>query len=268
MSCRHHEPFDKITRAATPEAFNYISPVTGRSASVIVDDASYYIVFDDDNKEATVNISNLLLPGSDRPLTLTFENVTMNYTRNNHEVERQIVEEQLTSSDPVNTGTVITDVEIVYTQANSLAPDRPDGIYARYVIDGYQVVSYPYCVYAEGTTRIDDLSDNSVSYDYNTVYRIKLDPNSMTAFVAIDEMHINNVPSSVTIDQLPLKIIDGGYEIDASDKNFNIGKGVSLCGFNAIAQLRGELKMEFDLMFNSEIRYHVAAFLSPDLDVR
>lgn len=266
--CRSSEPFDKITRAATPEAFNHVMPKSARGVATVYDDAGYYIVFDDDNKVASLTISNLRVPGSSTPRTLTFVDVPMDYTRNNHRIERMISQEQLVSHDPVNSGTIISDVTIVYVQSNSLDPNPSDGIYARFTIDdAYVVTAYPYGIFADGTTRIDDLGSMTTAYDYTATYRLTFDPATMTATMTIDDIEIGGTAGKIVFSGLKLTLTNDGYELAFTDTSaMKSDLAISeLTAFKATADLRTELDIDLSLRMSDGGSYRIAAFLSPDM---
>lgn len=265
--CRGSEPFDKITRAATPEAFNYVSPLMGRSTSTVYNDAGYYIVFDDDNKVASLTISNLRVPGYDTPRTLTFVNVPMDYTSNNHRIERMISAESLTSHDPVNEGTVIKDVTIIYIQSNSLDPNPADGIYARFIVDdAYLVTAYPYEIFADGTTRVDNLTMSETSYDYTTIYHMTLDPTSMTADMSVKNLSLNNSRVDFELHNLQLSLIDDGYTVAfGPSTTVDSDSGLVIEDFEAQADLLKELNVKFVVKLPNNDSYWISAFLNPGL---
>ena len=267
--CRSSEPFDKITRAATPEAFNYVAPLSSRAASTVYNDAGYYIVFDDENKVASVTISNLRVPGYDQPRTLTFVDVPMDYTSNNHMVERMIKAESLVSHDPINGGTEITDVTIVYIQSNSLDPNPTDGIYARFVIDGaYLVTAYPYDVFGEGTTRIDDLENLTTAYDYNTTYHLTLDPSTMTADMEVANLSVGGWKGNVTVKGLKLTLVDDGYEVEfGPSTSVDAEIPLEIDRFSGVADLRKRLDIDFDLRAQGVGEFRIASFLTPVLSL-
>lgn len=270
MGCRSAEPFDQITRAANPEAFNYVTSAVGRAGSQVYSDAGYYIVFDDENKLASITISNIRVPGDDTPRTLTFTDVPMDYSLNRHQVERVIEADRLISKDPVNLGMEITDVTIVYIQSNSLDPNETDGIYARYTIDGlYTVTAYPYKIFAEGTTRVDDLQSKSTSYDYKTAYSIDLNPDNMTASLTISGLVLGAQISDVTISGLQFAITDNGYRLEmipstSVNSTDATCRDLTIDNLTVDAQLRGELRLDMRVVANG-FDYQVAAFTSSNL---
>lgn len=265
--CRGSEPFDKITRAGSPEAFNYVVQPMARTSGQVYDDAGYYIVFDDENKVATVTIANLRVPGNETPRTLTFKDVPMDYTRNNHQVERMIVADRLVSQDPVNRGTAITDVTIVYTQSNDLDANHTDGIYARFTVDdAYVVTAYPYAIFADGTTRVDDLSDMTTLYDYTATYDLHLDPTTMTARMTVKDIEIGGTATDIEFSGLGLDLTDNGYRISFDEKSkIDSDMEISVIEFNAEAGLRTELDLDFIVELANGGKYRVTAFLTPDL---
>lgn len=262
--CRSSEPFDNIVKADNTLAFNVVSVTGSRSGVAIYDDASYYAVFDDDNLTASITVRNLRVRESDAPRTLTFSDVPMRFSRNSHEVERVIEAENLVSTDPVSRGTTITDVTIVYTESNDLDPNGTGGIYARFTVDGqYIVTAYPYDIFADGTTRIDNLLSGEQAIDYNPTYELHLDPSDMTATLYIENLKIGNQIHSFSIRPLALKLTDDGYALELMPESASIGEPV-IQSFTADACLRAELKITMLLTVGDQ-NYRVASFLTPDL---
>ncbi|MBD5351021.1 MAG: hypothetical protein HDR89_09090 [Bacteroides sp.] len=277
-SCRSSEPFDNITRAATPQAFNYVTAAGGaRVASSVCDDVSYYIVFDDENRTANITISNLRTPANDQPMTLTFMDCDMSYTSNNHSKERIVKADVLVSNAPAGSGegVAITDATFIYTESNDLDPNGIDGIYARFTIDGtYTVTAYPYHVFADGTTRIDNLTSGTTAIDYDPVYTLDLDPDAMTATLKVYglDLGIGEDIGAMTISRLKLTLTDGGYGL-ASDASTVMTlsqysgdphQQITLESLTATAELRDELRITMHLTAG-DTSFTIAAFLGSNL---
>lgn len=264
--CRGSEPFDNIVRAETTHAFNYVTSTSQRGGAAIYDDVRYYIVFDDDKRTANLTISNLRFPGEDTPLTLTFSDETMTYTSNNHEKQRIIKADALTSTDPVTDGTVITDVTIIYTESNALDPNGTEGIYARYTVDGrFVVTAYPYYIFADGTTVIDNLSEGGQMIDYDVTYRLSLNPDDMTAKMKICGLKFGNACADIVLSPLRLDLSDNTYVLSfTSATQCSSDVGIDVSSFSSSANLLDELKIDFDVLADDK-SYHVGAFLTPDL---
>lgn len=264
IGCRSSEPLDNIVRADNSHAFNVVSMTGARSGIEVFDDASYYAVFDDDNLTAEITVRNLRVRESDTPLTLTFSDVPMRFSRNSHEIERVVEVDNLVSTDPVSRGTTITDVTIVYTESNDLNPNGTGGIYARFVVDGqYVVTAYPYNIFADGTTRIDNVSSGHQYIDYKPTYELHLDPKNMTATLNVENLKLDNESYSFSISRLALRLTDDGYTLTLQPGTTCDGVP-SVKSFTATADLRTELKIDMTLVAGGK-SYDVASFLTPDL---
>lgn len=265
--CRNSDPFENIVTADMPRAFNYVTSVDARSGSgSVFDDVTYSIVFDDTRRTANLTISNLRVSEDATPLTLTFSDVEMTYTSDNHEKERMIKADVLISDDPVNSGTAITDVEIVYTKSNDLDPNGTSGIYASYVVDGrYQVMAYPYSILADGTTRVDVVGGEAEQIDYAPVYRLSIRPSQGRADLTVDGLSIGGCRMSLSFHGLVFALTDDGYTLDMGDSvSCNGDVAVDLLSFSATARLRDELRIEMVVCVD-DVSYRVSGFLTPNL---
>lgn len=265
MGCRSPEPLDNIVRAEASRSFNYVSLIGQKLSSVICDDVGYYIVFDDDKRKANITITNLHFPDMDEAMTLTFTDVDMTYTGNRHEKQRIIRAEVLVSSDPVTEGVAITDVIIVYTHANTLDPNGNDGIYARYTVDGrYTVTAYPYYIFADGTTVVDNLSDRTQLIDYWPTYKIWLSPGNMTAKLFVYGLNLGGTLVDLSYGPLRLTIDDSGYSLTELPSTRLVG-AEKMESFTLSARLLDKLKVDFVVTDESAILYRVSGFLTPNL---
>ncbi len=272
--CRGSEPFDNITRAATPRAFNYVTASNGaRIGSSIYDDVSYYIVFDDENRTANITISNLQTPDSSEPMTLTFKDCEMTYTSNNHSKQRIVKADVLVSNSPIGAGTAITDATFIYTESNALDPNGIDGIYAKFTVDGfYTITAYPYHIFADGTTRIDNLTDATTAIDYSPVYTLDIDPDAMTAQLRIYGLELGDSKGNITVSNLKFALTDGGYMFEAgsgsvmtvSGYSQEASKAITLESLTATAGLLDELRISMRLN-DGTTSFEVDAFLSSNL---
>lgn len=263
--CRSPEPLDNIVRAELPNSFNFVSSIGQRSASVICDDVGYYIVFDDDKRKANVTITNLHLPDMEEPMILTFTDVDMTYTDNRHEKQRIMREDVLVSSDPVTEGVAITDVIIIYTHANALDTNGNDGIYAKYTVDGrYAVTAYPYCIFADGTTIVENLSDETQIVDYRPTYKISLSPDDMTAWLFVEGLKLGGTSVNLSYGPLRLSIDDSGYSLSELPSTV-LAVAEKIESFALSARLLDELKVDFVVVDESAALYRVSGFLTPNL---
>lgn len=265
--CRSNEPFDNIVTAVNPDAFNYVTSTGGRANPAVFGDAGYYIVFDDDQRIANLTISNLRVSDSDEPMTLSFSRVPMTYSSDSHEKERVIMAETLVPDNPDGPSVTLSDVLIVYSHTNSLDPNRTDGIYARFTVNGrYTVTAYPYRMLADGTTRIDCLTDGKQQIEYEPVYGLRLDPATLTASLVVKSLDLAGVERRIVIRDLTLGFVDNGYTLSMSGATVCAAdKGaVKLVSVSGTAELRTELKIDMVLSVDGA-DYRVAAFLSPNL---
>ena len=264
--CRGSEPLDNIVRASNPKAFNYVVPISQRGVSDIQENVGYYIVFDDEAMKANITIANLLLPGESQPMTMTFTDVDMGDSFNNHVGQRVVRSDVLISSDPVTSGFTITDVTFVYSTTNSLDPNDLNGIYARYTVNGqYVVTAYPYNIIADGTTRIDNLTEGGEFIDYTPCYRIVFDPERMLADVYTSGLTVGGEVCDFSIRGVRLNLTEDGYTLVSCEKTI-VGSetGVDVVDFSAEADLLDELRLRFTLK-NDSGEFDVAAFLLPSL---
>lgn len=263
--CRSPEPLDNIVRAESPDSFNFVSSIGQRSSSVICGDVGYYIVFDDDKRKANVTITNLHFPDMEEPMIMTFADVDMTYTDNRHEKQRVICADALVSSDPVTEGVAITDVIIIYTQVNDLDPNGNDGIYAKYTVDGrYTVTAYPYCIFADGTTIVENLTDETRIVDYRPTYKILLSPDDMTAGLFVENLKLGGTLADLSYGPLRLSIDDSGYSLTKLPSTVLAG-AEKIESFALSACLLDELKVDFVVVDESADLYRVSGFLTPNL---
>lgn len=266
-SCSSPEPLDNVVVTQNPETFNYVTQLQRGSASdaEIFEQSGYYIVFDDDARCANLTISNLVIEPSGSPLTLSFERVPIDYTSDRHNLQRIIRADALTSNDPVNAGTQITDVTFIHSQANDLDPYGYSGLFAAYTIYGrYRVVSFPYHIFMNGTTRIDNLTDSLTHIDYDPVYRLTLNPTRSTATLTIEHLSIpGDGAGELTVPSMQLSLHQNGFTA-TSARSLDVafaGSRATLSDVEISAQELNQVKITFTLR-NSGSTYSVAAFLT------
>lgn len=263
-SCGNDEPFKHVIEAAEPKAFNQvISDIRGQSG--IYDDAAYYITFDDDRRTASITIANLRVDETMTPLTLTFDKVPMTFTPNRNERQMIIQQPLLVSNDPTGANTEITDVTIVYSRGNILDSYGAEGIYARFTIAGrYTITAYPYRVFAEGTTRLIDLADDSEKFVYQPVYTIILDPHRSLATLTVHKLP--NLPENeeIVVEDLSLTLQDNGYVLSmTSSTQVHAPHSVSVSACSANAEFLKDLSLEMNITIGN-ISYRLSGFLTTD----
>lgn len=261
--CTSPEPLDNVMVGEYPEAFNYVTSLhRSGSQPEVYDGAGYYIVFDDDARTANITISNLVVAPGQMPLTLSFEGAEMTYTSNNHNTQRMVKADVLVSNDPVNSGMCINDVTIIHSQANELDPYGYSGLFATYSVGNqYQVVSYPYNIFANGTTRIDG-PDSATKIDYAPIYRICLKPNSGIAVLTIEGLVIGDtLMPDIIVDGLRLQLDNEGISLSGDGARSCDAPGLDICNLTATTEDLNQLRIRFTLV-TEKGEYEVAAFLT------
>ena len=270
-ACGSSEPFKHVVFANSPEMFNAIVPVDGASGSgYITEDISYYIVFDDENRNATLTVNNLVVkPGGESRLA-TFDNIEWTYEPGSHETRRIIQADVLPSSDEASSQVTLTDVTIIYIESNDMNVENTAGFYASYTVDGaYRITSYPYAVCADGTTTVRTLGRSMNSeIDYEPVYIVRFNPVDMTAQIDARGVRLDDQTCDFNITGLTLGLVPDGYTLKsvASTCLEPIDGSVAprLLSLDADAKLRDELNMRFELETDSAV-YEVECYLAPDL---
>lgn len=272
QGCRSDEPFKHVVFADSPEMFNLITyeGKGSRGAGEIAEDVSYYIVFDDVKRNATLTINNLRTDNGERGIIATFTDVTWTYEPGSHE-KRRIIECAELHSDP-NPGAdiTLTDVTIIYNETNELDPEPSAGFYASFVVNGtLKFTAFPYEVYADGTTVIAArASEAERDIDYDATYHLTFDPQSMEATLSVDNFDVDGVECEFEISRLSLILSDKGYELKSSGVSVVNSSDAALKveSVSANAELRGNLIVEMELSVGGKA-YGVEATLSPNRSV-
>lgn len=269
-SCRSDDPLRKIVIADSPATFNYVVN-TGRAVSEgrVYPDAGYYMVFDDDMQEVNLTISNLQYSPECAPVTVSFSGLQCSYDLSGPGSLRIIEADVLVPDGAVSGDVMLTDVVIVYSQANALDSYRSDGFYARYTVNGnYRVTAYPYSVFGQGTTRIMQDAVDGDKINYDVVYETTLDPKSMSASIRITGLPMLGDGVSVDISGIGLVFTDEGYELSFASGNTSVkvsdGTASSLSRLVGDADMRDRFDLDIDLAF-SGVEYRISAFLTPNL---
>lgn len=263
-ACSAPEPLDNVVVAENPETFNYVTSLQRAvSQPEIFNEAGYYIVFDDDAREANITISNLVVEDGQPPLTLTFDGATMDFTPNQHNTQRIIKADVLISNDPVNAGTAITNVTIIHSQANDLDPYGYSGLFASYCVDNrYLVVSFPYNIFLDGTTRINSPTETAIEYD--PTYRISLNPDAMTASFRICGLKLGEYDNAAfTVPRLRLTLCEDGFSAESSgpiDVAIN-GERVTVESVSLTTEQLNQLKYSMTIIADGT-SYDVDGFLT------
>lgn len=262
--CSSPEPLDNVVVAENPETFNYVTSLQRAvSQPEIFDQAGYYIIFDDDAREANITISNLVVEDGQPPLTLTFDGAQMDFTPNQHNTQRIIKADVLVSNDPVNAGTQITNVTMIHSQANDMDPYGYGGLFASYCVDNrYLVVSFPYHLFLDGTTRITGSEYSDI--DYDPTYRMALNPHTMKATFSASNLRIGEVTGiNFTIPQLNLSLSESGFsaEMEAPTDVVIDGRRATVLNLSLATHELNQLKYNMDISIDGSI-YAVDGFLT------
>lgn len=271
-SCGNDEPFKHLVVADSPSMFSTFTPVGGMRQSLgLADDVTYHLTIDDERRNATLVIDNFKASPDDEGEIVTFTDLTWTYEPGSHEKRRVIKAAELHSTPGPGADVVITDVNIVYTESNELSEEPTVGFYATYVVNNiYKVESYPYAVYADGTTVVavgTDPDDRHV--DYEPIYLIRFNPSQSSASIEVRGLPIGNESCTFSIDNLALKLVEGGYEL-ASQSSSEVtslsgcSQLISVVVLTGIASMQDELNLEIELKVG-EASVKVEAFLDPDL---
>lgn len=261
--CGSSEPLDNIVMAEAPRMFNHVT-LTGEESGRIYDDAAYYVVFDDDSRTCTITMSNLMYPGSESPQTLVFENVAWNYPVRQYDM-RRIIDAETLVSEGVDSGVTISNLHLVYIQSNELASRQCDGIYVAFDIDGYHVTTYPYQLFAQGTTVVTAQSDTDgqtrETVDYDVTYSISLIPKANKAAIMIEQLDINGDSERYELGHLDMRLTEPGYEI-SSEGDIRASDRAVIRNFSGNADMLDELKVTFEITVNG-VDYTVQSYLTP-----
>lgn len=264
--CRSDEPFKKVVFADSPEMFNFVT-TEGKTEPFITEGVTYNLVFDDDKKTATLTINNLKTRRSDPGLIVTFSDVEWTYVAGSHEKQRAVTATTLTSDNP-GTDITLTDVVIIYSESNELNNAPAAGFYASYTVNGNgSILSYPYQVYADGTTTVRDDSDIMPQLvDYEPVYILDLHPSGMNLDIAVHGVEIAGKRLDFRLTGVAMTLTDVGYgfriaqpvEVETSD-----GARVTVSELSGSANLRDELDLTMGVVYVGE-QYVIEAYLAPD----
>ncbi len=264
--CGSDEPFKKVVFADSPLMFNFITPA-GQQSSYVAEDVSYNIVFDDEKKTATLTINNLKWTQADAGMIATFSNIDWTYVTGSHEKQRAIIAPVLTSDNP-GIDVALTDVVIIYGESNELNNAPAAGFYASYTVNGaYCVLSYPYQVYADGTTTVMNDSDIMPQLvDYDPVYILNLHPSGMTIDVDVQGVEIAGTRLDFNVTGLTMKLTDVGYDFGISRPvavTTTGGTAITINKLSASANMRDELDITMEVALDGE-SYIIESYLAPD----
>lgn len=269
--CAGEDPLDKVVFADSGRSFNLISG-SGRSGSAVCEGVEYYVTFDDENKRATVTISNLRLEPDDAPMTFTFSNLDWEFGPSSHISQRVIDIPEVYPDNNGGESHTFTDFIMVYSQANEYDPHNSDGFYIHYRVDSrYEITAYPQTMLCQGTTRVVDIAAGSDQIDYNTLYRLTLSTEpELSADIAITSLPVYGRRIDVDIKSVRLGLFRRGYTLEycaAHTSASSPAVPVRISGLTASADLLDRLVMEMELNVVGR-DYRVYAYLSPNLNPR
>lgn len=267
VACGSTDPLEKVTFADSGKSFNLISG-SSRCGSAICDGVEYYAVFDDENKKATVTISNLRLETEDEPMSFTFSELDWHFGPSSHTMQRVIEREELVPDNDFGTGHRFSDFVMVYSQANEFDPSESAGFYIRYIIDDhYTVTAFPEKILCRGTTIVMETDSGRKTVSYDTDYAVTLKAGERCSA----DMTITGLPvygRTITVTGLNLTLTPRGYGLDSgSSTRVTAGRGgdgVTLLSLEATADMLDDLTIDMRLAV-AGITYSVQAYLSPNL---
>lgn len=266
IGCRNEEPFRHVVFADSPEMFNYVTP-SDRTKAFITDGVSYNIVFDDEKKRASLTINNLRFSPEEEGRIVTFSNIEWTYIAGSHEKQRAIKVLSISSDNPGDDCT-LTEVEIIYSESNALNGNPSAGFYASYTVNGiYSVQSYPYTVFAEGTTTVRSEKEIMPQLvDYEPLYKLDMHPSSMTLDMTVRDLEIGGKKIGFTLRGIAMALTDNGYTLEANksvELTSNGGETLIVKNVSGNAVLRDELNLVMELICDG-MTYYVEGYLSPD----
>ncbi|MDE7410717.1 MAG: hypothetical protein K2M94_01605 [Paramuribaculum sp.] len=273
-ACADRDPLEKIVTGSSGEMFNMVSTLKGRTGARVVNGVEYYATFNDEEKTATVTISNLRLSPEDEPLAFTFSGLEWKFGHSNHTLQRVIEVGRLIPDDDFGTGYEFDDFMLIYVQANEFDTHNSAGFFVKYKINGvYSVIAYPNEMLCQGSTLVRDLAgDETSEVSYDTQYIVNLYPGADSkATVDISGLAIDGENVDMTIAGLALDLTDDGYSLGAdSSSEADISSsvdGLRLLQFDAQADLLTRLVITMDLSIGGK-DYAVTASLTPNLSAK
>ena len=265
--CRSEDPLAKFVTAVDVRSFNYVSS-QGRSA-VVMSDVGYAATFDDDNRTASLTVSNLAVSPGETPVTLVFEDVEWTYRLDVPGKARMIKADELVPSNVETSGGItLKDVVIVYFEAAAADENGSRGFYIHYKINGvYEVTAYPYAMQSAGATRVRAEATGAETVDYDAEFAIVLDPVAMTA-----SMEVRGLDGPIE------RFAAEGMELTLSNTGFSLAQkectswhaepsvgAVEISDISVVAAETGAMKVEF-VVEAADGSYRVTAFLYSNLN--
>lgn len=265
--CRGEDPLAKFVTAMDVRSFNYVSS-QGRSA-VVMPDVGYAATFDDDNRTASLTISNLAMTSDETPVTLMFDDVEWTYRLDVPGKARMIKADELIPSNVETSGGItLKDVVIVYFEASAADENHSHGFYIHYYVNGvYEVTAFPYDMQSAGATRVRDESTGFETVDYDTEFALTLDPEAMTASMTV--AGLDGPVESLSVEGMGLTLSNTGFGLSQKERTswqaVPAGTDAEISDITVAADETGSMEVDFVLTVNGG-DYRVTAFLYSNLN--
>lgn len=265
--CRGEDPLAKFVTAVDVRSFNYVSS-QGRSA-VVMPDVGYAATFDDDNRTASLTISNLAMTSDETPVTLMFDDVEWTYRLDVPGKARMIKADELIPSNVETSGGItLKDVVIVYFEASAADENHSHGFYIHYYVNGvYEVTAFPYDMQSAGATRVRDESTGVETVDYDTEFALTLDPEAMTASMTV--AGLDGPVESLSVEGMGLTLSNTGFGLSQKERTswqaVPAGTDAEISDITVAADETGSMEVDFVLTVNGG-DYRVTAFLYSNLN--
>lgn len=265
--CRSDDPLAKFVTAVDVCSFNYVSS-QGRSA-VVMPEVGYAATFDDENRTASLTVSNFAVSAGDTPVTLMFDDVEWTYRLDVPGKARMIKADELIPSNVETSGGItLKDVTIVYFEASAADENHSRGFYIHYFVNGvYEVTAFPYAMQSTGATRVRDEATGAETVDYDTEFALTLDPDAMTA--SMIATGLDGPVESLRIEGMGLVLSNKGFSLSQKERTswqaVPSGPDTEISDITVTADESGAMEVEFVLTVAGS-DYRVTAFLYSNLN--
>lgn len=267
-ACADRDPLEKIVNGNSGEMFSLITSKKGRAGIHIVDGVEYFATFNDEDKKATVIISNLRLADDDEPRSFTFSGLDWKFGNSNHTLQRVIEIDRLVPDDDFGTGYVFEDFVMIYSHGNEFDSHNSSGFFVSYKINGMSVMAYPHRMLCQGTTMVRDADGGNSDVSYDTNYEVNfLTSGEGEARIDITGLNIDGHITDISLSGLKLDFVDGGYDLSVGTTGMDVDSslpGVTVTQFEGHAELLTRLVIVMDLTYGNH-DYVVTATLTPNL---
>lgn len=252
------DPITKKTFAETPETFNYVTTEGSRQTGSAMGDVRYTLLFDDDNRSATLTIYDFRLRESEAPAVYVFDDVPWEFSVGTPTVQRVVEVASLTPSYTDGPEHTFTDMRIIFSEANDLDPDGCRGFVADYKVDGlYHVRAYPMSLLCTGTTEIFESSGIAIQSEspeitYEPRMTVDFRPETLTAKVVISDIVLPEgsepIPA-IVIENASVSFGEQGYRLSSAAVT---GAGAEVVSFEAVEDEPGDLRMELEFRYGGK----------------